>query len=229
MKNDKNDERDVLTYHKYQANSGGEYYHPEAGSFALAKTLSKNNIKRSSHWYSCREEFDDVFTGRAKSFFFYDSKKGNNITRFIKEVEKRLKVEPRSNILGFKNLSNVTSIEFSKWWVANGMRRQFLTVLLRCGVNYKNNFNNALYSTSYTKETEEAVKRFFKGFIDYKGKTGQWRGGNGWVGHFSENDCQDFCDGDCQGCLDNGDYDQSCTCYEENIAKMKKPSAKKGV
>ena len=50
-------------------------------------------------------------------------------------------------------------------------------MMLRCGQNYdieKEDFNDALYSIAYTRETEYAVKRFLAGYTLYAGYTKGW-------------------------------------------------------
>ena len=49
--------------------------------------------------------------------------------------------------------------------------------MLRCGQNYnweENNFEEALFSIRYTRETPYAVKRFLSGYTKYRGRTTGW-------------------------------------------------------
>lgn len=175
-----------LTYIKYGADNG---YDPEEGSFSLCVLKGKDSYQRSDRWYSCREEFDDVFPSRSRKLLFYDDRQGENIARFIEEVEKRLSVEPKSEILGFENVSNVSFVNFSKWWIANRARRQLFTILLRCGTAYRDDFDRALKSQDYILETQAAVDKFLKGYTHCTLHMSGW---NGWVGNFSRSEFEDI-------------------------------------
>jgi hypothetical protein len=146
--------------------NGAYAENPEPGYFALGKAY-KNGIKRASHWYHCRENFDKHFP--ETGFLFLNGEKGDelgaSVATFIAEVENRLNLKTKTVISGFKNLHNVCYIKFSPWWKKNILRRQFFTILLRCGMNYNKSFENALYSDKYTQVTKEAVKLFFAGIL----------------------------------------------------------------
>jgi hypothetical protein len=63
------------------------------------------------------------------------------------------------------------------------MKRSLFTILLRCGQNYHpkiDDFDEALFSDLYTKQTEFALRRFMDGHTKY---TGQRRG---WYNQFKQ-------------------------------------------
>lgn len=175
-------------YYKYE---GAYYSSPGVGCFATVRKIKKG-MQRAGNWFDCRENFDKRFP-RSRRFLFLNASQGRNcgerVAAFIKEVEKRLKIDEKTDIFGFKNTKNICCIEMSPWWTKNRARRQLFTILLRCGIHYTDNFNKALFSDSdgYMRDTEEAVGKFFNGYTHFKGKM---TAGKGWVSHFGrgEND-----------------------------------------
>ena len=178
-----------LTYHKYTASAYSEK--PEGGHFAKCRKQGENGVKRSEEWEHCRETFDHYFP-RGQYFLFYTDEKrsktknGEKVAQFIEAAEKRLNVTPKTEILGFNNVSNIIAVSISKWWKENGARRQLFTILLRAGLAYDGkNFEKALYKEEYASQTNEAVARFFKGYTHC---TMSMCGGNGWVSNFCRDD-----------------------------------------
>lgn len=176
-----------LIYHKYTTSAYDE--EPKEGHFSSC-TQETDGVKRTDEWEHCRETFDNHFP-RGQYFLFYTDekgtkhKRGENVARFIAEVEKRLKVNPKSEILGFKNVSNIICVGMSKWWKENRARRQLFTILLRAGLKYHKNFESALYSYEYAEQTRDAIERFFQGYTHCAKKM---TGTKGWVTHFDRDE-----------------------------------------
>lgn len=148
------------------------YGGPQPGHFALdAETL---------HWHHCREQFAVVYTQHTPGFFFsHPPEKGENIAEFLNKFEQILGLEglnspyPYSTFAG-TGCHSVLWVEPSRFWSSCQMRRSLLTVLLRCGINYQNNFDEALFSDQYeqnlyARETKNALLRFMFGFTRYTG------------------------------------------------------------
>jgi hypothetical protein len=69
------------------------------------------------------------------------------------------------------------------------MKRSLFTILLRCGQNYdfvRGNFEEALNSVSYARNTQYAVKRFLEGNTKYTGNMRGWNLQFYWGGSFAE-------------------------------------------
>lgn len=207
-----------LTYFKRRNNDGYDEK-PEGGHFSLCQNVRKNpvGVRRSAMWYHCREDFDRVFPKRSRQFLFHNDNKGENIYRFIKQAEKKLKVEPLSEILGFKNVQNVTCVRPSKWWTQNATRRQLFTILLRCGIDYENDFNDALHSQEYIQCTREATKKFFNGYTHC---TLRMAGPDGWVSNFDKEYFEEEFDGDMYS---DGYHEKLEKAWRERLDRLQKP------
>jgi hypothetical protein len=70
------------------------------------------------------------------------------------------------------------------WWRENPLRRDFLTAALRHGRHYTGNFEKALNSEYYFKNTKAAVGRFLSGYTKWSGKKYSFEG---WVESFEYN------------------------------------------
>ena len=173
-------------YLKYGQEDG---YEATEGCFAQAKE-TEVGIQRVKEWESCRELFDTDFRLRvarhATGFLFFCENHGHNVARFIHEAEKRLGIEEKSVISGFKNVSNVCYVRFSRWWLANSARRQLYTILLRAGLGYTKNakFTATLNRSEYGSDSVIAMERFFDGYTHWSGRP--MNDDNGWDAHFNE-------------------------------------------
>ena len=146
----------------------------------VSLSLSKDNKNRGLFhlnsdcsiysWVSCRDAWNSQ---RKENLFFFchPDKQGPKISEFIRIAEEKLKLKKFIQI-GPTQFDFVSWVQPTTWWQCSRMRYSLLTALLRCGIHYNKNWNKALYSTSYTKNTKEAVERFFAGnrsFIKPKG------------------------------------------------------------
>lgn len=133
---------------------------PKAGSFSIkANPLD---------WMYCRERFDTFFTCNTKQFFFSCDSKTNPkpIAQFIWKTEEILGQNKRTEFCK-TNRNYCLAIHPSDFWRQCPMRRSLLTILLRCGIKYipgENNYEDALFSQRYLKDTENAIRRFMFGF-----------------------------------------------------------------
>jgi hypothetical protein len=161
---------------KYSIYNQGHYM-PTFGSFAIGQKKGRNYLT-IGYWYNCREAFANVFTSKTKYIVFYHRKNaGQRITKFINRIEKQVKVWPRSEITGIKNRpgSQISVMKVSRWWTKNPARKSLLTILLRCGENYKwNNFEKALKSNLYIRKTKKAVDKFLQGHTRWVGFFAGW-------------------------------------------------------
>ena len=156
-------------------------YRPQTGSFSKLRELNGDRYK-ADIWYVCRDLFHGVLYNLKFFFFSHDLGKGHCIAAFIKKVEEKLDIQPRSEF-GPTQRKTIMWIKPSKWWTGRTMRRSLFTILLRCGDAYnpnKDNFEKALFSYSYAKNTKIAINRFLAGYTDYTGKK------RGWYKQFSE-------------------------------------------
>lgn len=127
-------------------------------------------------WLYCREYFQDESAGIRRFLFCHKPKKCKSIAFFIHKIEEKLCLKDRSKI-GPTQRNNISWIKVSTWWTATSMKRSLFTLLIRCSQNYRakiDNFDEAIFSTLYTKHTEYAVRRFLDGHTKYTGKRKGW-------------------------------------------------------
>lgn len=135
-------------------------YKPEEGSFGKCKFI-KNERFVIEQWFYCR----DIFHKHEKkmNLFFFVNKKGkeNNVFNFIKDFESVMNI-PESE-MGLTQRKNIIWFKPSKWWLKN-IRKYLFTILVRCGCNYKNNIQTALFSSNHLLKTEYALNKFMQGY-----------------------------------------------------------------
>lgn len=109
-------------------------------------------------------------------FFSHETGKTRAVATFMGKVENMVKVGPKSHY-GPTQRKTICWVAPSPWWTRMAMRRSLYTILLRCAQNYKielDNFEEALFSERYTKETKYAVHRFLAGNTTYTGHRRGW-------------------------------------------------------
>ena len=181
------------------------YTNPSPRSFALFSTATLPDPT----WYTCREQFATPFTNDKKEILFcHNANCDKKIVLFIRKVEEILnfslseeneKVEP----IEFCKTTHphVLYLKISNFWSSCEMRRQLLTILLRCGQNYnsttgvdyvENNFEQALWSEIYASGTKNAVMRFLFGFTEYINDTKAFNMPNkiGWYNCWANKDAK---------------------------------------
>lgn len=127
-------------------------------------------------WFFCREWFQQESQGVTRILYSHKKKQTEDVARFIRKVENKLKLSRKSQI-GPTQRATISWIKVVPFWTRTQMRRSFFTMMLRCGQNYnweENNFEEALFSIRYTRETPYAVKRFLSGYTKYRGRTTGW-------------------------------------------------------
>jgi hypothetical protein len=159
-----------------------------AGTFATV-TLTSRKYLLPRVFYSCRESFGRHF-GRIKRFLFCHKGCGLEIATFLNCVERKLKLDKQGfefSRCGPTQHCKVMWIEPSKWWSMNSMRQSFLTAVLRAGQSYNislGNFESALWSDRYLRQSKYAVTRFLDGYTHYTGMLEGWNNqffwGDGW-------------------------------------------------
>ena len=121
----------------------------------------------------CREYFQDESWGLRRMFFAHKPSKGKHVAAFIGDAEDRLGITDHS-FFGPTQRYNIMWMMPSRWWMDAEMKRSLFTCLLRCGYGYnplRPNFEDALWSQKYMRQTEYAVRRFFNGHTRYMGKS----------------------------------------------------------
>lgn len=157
-------------------------YRPEAGSFCKPKDIDGDRYK-VGQWYYCRDLFHSQLYNLNLFFFSHDSARGYCVAAFMRKVEEKLNVEPKSEF-GPTQRKTIMWVKPSRWWTGRAMRRSLFTILLRAGCQYfpnKDNFEEALFSDPYAMSTKYAVQRFFAGNTAYTGRS------RGWYRQFYEN------------------------------------------
>ena len=154
------------------------------GSFSKIEYTKIDGTLVAKEWLFCREYFQDESKGIRRMLFCHTMHRSKNIAFFINRTEEKLELKEKS-VIGPTQRYNISWIRISPWWTQTSMKRSFFTILLRCGVNYKikqNNFEEALFSSVYTKRTSYAVKRFMEGHTRYTGKKKGWYNQFYWGG-----------------------------------------------
>lgn len=121
-------------------------------------------------WQHCREEFSLQFLESTPTILF-SCRSGDQpkIAGLFSKLEEILENSGKT-IVEKTNLSYVVAVHVSEFWRSCPMKRSLFTLLLRAGRNYNletDNFEQALYATSYLKNTITALQRFLFGFTKY--------------------------------------------------------------
>jgi hypothetical protein len=147
------------------------------GSFSKVRGVCLNGALIANEFVYCRENFQTQSRGIRRILFGVPKgKRAYAVAAFMHKIETKLKLKERS-CFGPTQRLGIMWIVASPWWTQSGMKRSLFTILLRCGVNYKplkDNFEQALFSTEYTKKTEYAVRRFLRGHTRYTGRLTGW-------------------------------------------------------
>lgn len=142
------------------------------GSFSAVERVNWDGRWMAAGFQYCREYFQDDSWGLRRMLFVHRPCKSKHIAAFMDRIEEKLDIEPRSHF-GPSQRYNIMWLMPSRWWMDSEMKRSLFTALLRCGWSYdplKDNFEEALWSIRYTKETKYAVRRFLSGHTRYMGK-----------------------------------------------------------
>lgn len=161
----------VLDERNYSEEFG--FYSGNFGEINLKR--SGNNLIYLECEDTCREDFHEYyFNTRDKNTHFLFNHGGGNFSKLIacvRAIEIRLKI-PKTQFIKFypiKDRNNICLIVISKWWMVNMLRLQFLTILLRAGINYntkgraKDPIWAAFNTQLYFSRTRTAVNYFLAG------------------------------------------------------------------
>lgn len=152
-----------------------KYSRVRSGSFSKVSGANAG-VWSANEWMFCREYFLDDSQGVRRMLFSHKKDKSYNIAAFFNKFEQKLRVKSRS-VFGPTQRSTITWLQVSTFWSTASMKRSLFTALLRCGANYswvKDNFDEALTSIQYTRQTEVAVRRFLSGYTRYTGNRTGW-------------------------------------------------------
>lgn len=137
-----------------------------AGSFSMPQWSQTKSGASLPQWYSCRESFQSIFKKNIETIAFsHKPKTGENIATFIRIFEDKLKLKKNRTTFFLTDKNNILLVNPSAWWRKYLIRRSLFTILLRAAQAYdikKDNFEEALYSNDYSRETKAAINLFLK-------------------------------------------------------------------
>lgn len=147
------------------------YALPPIGNFALDVDPPKE-----PKWQHCREQFAPQFNRDVKGFY-YSTNNCEDVAEFVVKCEEIIGIGEHSSFSKTEK-DIVLWVIPSSFWVNCEMKRSFLTMILRCGLNYnreKDNFDDALFSEQFSenkwaRETKLATMRFLFGFTYWTGE-----------------------------------------------------------
>lgn len=143
------------------------YSLPLVGNFALEVEPPK-----TPHWDHCREQFASKFNETIQGFFYsVHPNTCEDVAEFLVKCEEIIGLD-RTSAFCKTDKNTIMWIVPTLFWLGCDMKRSFLTMMLRCGLNYnkeKDNFDDALFSETYkenkwARETKAATMRFLFGF-----------------------------------------------------------------
>ena len=152
-------------------------HRPTPGQFSTAKNQPDGTMI-AEQWWDCRELFQEDFTKKIKTILFaHKSGSFHRVRDFISIAEELL--DAATSEVGPTQRKTISYIIPSDFWTQCPMRRSFFSILLRAGMKYNGDFDDALYKNSYVAMTRSAVERFFGGHTHYHGRE------TGWCDQFS--------------------------------------------
>ena len=154
------------------------------GTNAVSPEINSGTIR------NCRETFYSLWGETTKYMFFNAGTRGKilNLSLFFLEVEKKLGLKPEDRLKFAFAPKGYTLITLTPWWTKNDVRRQIMTILLRCGTAFTGDFHSALISDPYSKGTENAMLAFLEGRTNSTSVAGKIK--DGWVNFFSDKDAK---------------------------------------
>jgi hypothetical protein len=153
-------------------------YTPQVLSFGVPGEKDEEGRQRCKRYFTCRDFFQnqkDNANGLLEEFWFChgENTKGEHVAAFFEEVEKRLRVKPRSKF-GPTSRAGILWVQWSPFWRKYSMRRSLFTAFLRAATAYdpgnpEKSFEFAINSQYYTEQTKAAVELFLTGCTIYTG------------------------------------------------------------
>lgn len=130
-------------------------------------------------WYACRDQWHrEQETGPGLILMAHRPAEAPAIRSFISLAEDLLQVD-RTEFYVTQRKS-IMCLYPSPFWLQVPMRSSLFTIMLRAGMRYKEDFDEALYGNYYGSQTKAALERFFAGHTHYRGKK------RGWVNQFRD-------------------------------------------
>lgn len=168
----------------------GSYKVPNLG-FACGGNPDNPTINPASI-ASCREVFAKSFQPKVTTMFFNAGARHKvvNLAVFFKQLEDKLGIPNdkkstfRNYTGGDKDSKGVAAVIVSSWWMVSEVRRQAFTIFLRCGTEFRGDFDAAVLSNNYAKATIHAIKYFMEGNTQLAAGEAAMEGANGWYSRF---------------------------------------------
>jgi len=120
----------------------------------------------------CRERFSSVFDENTNGIFFKTlPDRVESVAKFIWHTENVLgnKECQNQSIFSLTNINSIVWLNPSIFWKSCIARRSLFTILLRCGNNYVDNYEEALFSDPYANANKRSIMRFLFGYTKYVG------------------------------------------------------------
>jgi hypothetical protein len=144
------------------------------GSYDYGIDAFGYNVTGMQHnWHSCRDKVQVVLNPSLERGLLFTHNPGMevHIAAFINKIENIIELRQQT-IFQRTDLPKVLRLQLSPFWLSSFMRKSFITLLLRCGARYNSvndNFQQALQSINYARDTQPAIARFLAGFTHYVG------------------------------------------------------------
>ncbi|MCK9458307.1 MAG: hypothetical protein M0R80_01535 [Proteobacteria bacterium] len=153
---------------------------PNPGQFAIEPQANHALV-----WIACRDRFNTCYFTEDTEGFYVSHLAGDavKVSAFMYKTEVILGVSYSE--FAPTNRDYITWIAPSLFWKDNFIRRSLLTLLLRAGTAYDpktDNYEEALYSNKYLKDSKPAVMRFLFGFTEFPSAGPDWS--TGWWATF---------------------------------------------
>lgn len=149
-----------------------------SGNFALFKHArarvgeSPEFAWRACPFHSCRDQFHKAFASCSNVLLVHYNR-GAFVAEFIGRIEEILKLRNKTEV-GPTQRRIICWLEVAPFWMAQSMRRSLFTSLLRAATEYTGDFEKAIESQKYLRETNLALERFFAGYTHYTGRLYGW-------------------------------------------------------
>jgi hypothetical protein len=141
-------------------------------------------------WYSCRDSFQNILTKDIEKGLFFVHNGIENTINFMQYLEKQLKLKTGSVYAKTDN-DKVIWFKPDSFWTSSLLRRSFMTLMMRCSLNYKNSDIKAAIEThENARHCMPAINRFLSGATLYRNQrvSNLAKGARGWCYLFSDKD-----------------------------------------
>lgn len=145
-------------------------YDLSVGSFGYIKKSGLTNIIQFG---SCRDSFQATPNNQIENGFLFchHAERSYDVACFITKIENMLGIQ--NSVFCMTTFPNLTWIKMSPWWLTMEIRKSFFSMMLKCSIQYfykSDNFEDALASSQYVRETRSAVNKFLAGYTFYEFK-----------------------------------------------------------